>query len=344
MKDHFAESRKAHLKRSCGIVGRLNIPLALATGVLVALCQTIAPPHSIAAPRPEWIRPSGKAGAEPIWGLRDGLSVGLWPTSGPRGLFRIYTPYLGQPRLRMVNYVSVEPVVGRSRGQSELEVGAAGKPGLAMWSADTRDALKAGEAAPARGRIVRMGNTEALTVWVAMERFRNGAQPAIQLILRADRPHEVGFRIHASPESAPLTSCVLSATMGNYARLRRLWLNGEVVDARQLWPDFQPDRLGFAPWRSWPRERMFRQNRRLLVAATSDELDPARGEYAPAVPPHWRYTGKPATQYWRAADAPGAVVRVNGRRTYWGEQGPIPGGVSYENFELELPFVRGQEL
>ena len=27
-----------------------------------------------------------------------------------------------------------------------------------------------------------------------------------------------------------------------------------------------------------------------------------------------------------------------------GEGGPIPGGMSYENFELEAPFVQGQEF
>jgi hypothetical protein len=38
------------------------------------------------------------------------------------------------------------------------------------------------------------------------------------------------------------------------------------------------------------------------------------------------------------------VVRVNGRTTYWGGNAPIPGGVSYENFELEAPFTAGQEF
>jgi hypothetical protein len=81
-----------------------------------------------------------------------------------------------------------------------------------------------------------------------------------------------------------------------------------------------------------------------VVAATSDDPDPAGGSYDPAVRPHWRYQGRPATQYWRTASAPGAVARVNGRDTYWGNGGPIPGGVSFENFELEVPFADGQEF
>src|SRR5205814_2071268 len=112
--------------------------------------------------------------------------------------------------------------------------------------------------------------------------------------------HEVGLRVHASKDSAPMDSCVLSATMGNYARLRRLWLKGEVVDARKLWPEFQADKLGFAPWRAWGRERMFKRGKEVLVAATSDENEiPA---YGPDVLPHWRYEGKPATQFWRTAE------------------------------------------
>ena len=38
------------------------------------------------------------------------------------------------------------------------------------------------------------------------------------------------------------------------------------------------------------------------------------------------------------------VVRVNGRQTYWASDAPIPGGVAFENFELEAPFVAGQEF
>src|SRR5262249_2323240 len=107
---------------------------------------------------------------------------------------------------------------------------------------------------------------------------------------------------------------------------------------------FTPDPLGFAPWRAWGRERLLKRNGQVIVAATPDEADPARADYDPKVRPHWRYEGKPATQYWRTADAAGVVARVNGRTTYWGNGGPIPGGVSYENFELEAPFIDGQEF
>jgi hypothetical protein len=247
----------------------------------------------------------------------------------------------------MVNFISVEPVVNGVRGQSELEVGSwSGQPGLAMWTGDgPAIAAAAGDpAAPFPGRVERVDGADALTFYVATEPFRNGARPVLQVVLRADRPHEVGFRVRAAEGSARMDSCVLSATMGNYGRLRRLWLRGEVVDSRKLWPDPKFDRLGFAPWRAWGRDRLLRVDGHLVAAATTDEADPAGAAYDPAVPPHWRYEGRPATHYWRAPDATGAVARVNGRTTYWGGGGPIPGGIAYENFELEVPFADGQEF
>ena len=36
-----------------------------------------------------WLRPARGPRAEPVWGVKGGLGIGLWPSSGPRGLFRI---------------------------------------------------------------------------------------------------------------------------------------------------------------------------------------------------------------------------------------------------------------
>jgi hypothetical protein len=64
----------------------------------------------------------------------------------------------------------------------------------------------------------------------------------------------------------------------------------------------------------------------------------------PGVHPAWQYTGKKTTQYWRTADVPGLVVRANGRETFWASKTPIPGGISFENFETEAPYKVGQEF
>lgn len=344
-----------------GPPGRPAFPVVAAPGIFLATlllalgCGPAQAPTAEPPPEPltepvsdgAWLRPAPGPRAQPVWGLKDGLAVGLWPTSGPRGLVRVYAPYLGQRPPRMVNYIAIEPIVKGVRGQSELETGRQGPPGgLAMWTGDTPTAAAtpADPAAPSPGRVVRSGGAEALTFFLATEPFANGARPVVQVTLRADRPREVGFRIRAAPGSAPMEACVLTATMGNYGRLRRLWLRGEVVDARKVWPAFEPDRLGFAPWRAWGRNRLLKQGEDLLVAATTDEADLTRAEYDLAVPAHWRYEGEPATQYWRTADASGAVVRVNGRATYWGSGAAIPGGVAFENFEFQAPFREGQEF
>jgi hypothetical protein len=294
-----------------------------------------------------WLVPAPGKASEPVWGVKGGIAVGLWPTDGPRGLLRVYTPYLGQSRLRMINFIAVEPVVGKARGLSELEPSALDKvPGKAMW---TGNVLERGPKPrhpwePASGKVVRAGGRVALTVFVFVEPFRNGARPVVQLTFRRDRPREVGLRVFAARGSARMKACVLTATMGNYARLRHLWLKGQVVDARKAWPAFRADSWGFAPPRRWPADRLLVVGKEVLVAATPDEANPARATYAKQVPPWWRYEGKPATQYWRAPPQKGLVARVNGRRTYWASKAVIPGGTSFENFELEAPFRAGQEF
>ena len=47
--------------------------------------------------------------------------------------------------------------------------------------------------------------------------------------------------------------------------------------------------------------------------------------------------GKPAAEV-----SENLVCAVNGRFVYWGSKRPIPGGISFENFELREPFRSGQ--
>jgi hypothetical protein len=101
----------------------------------------VAPPRSLAPPDADgpFLRPAAGDAVEPMWGIKGGIAVGLWPTPGPRGLIRVYAPYLGSDRLRPINFVAVEPVANRSRGLSELEKSAldGGVAGKAMWTGDT---------------------------------------------------------------------------------------------------------------------------------------------------------------------------------------------------------------
>jgi hypothetical protein len=304
-------------------------------------------PRDLAPPveKDGWLRPAPGKKSEPVWGVKGGIAVGIWPTSGPRGLLRVYAPYLGQKYPRMINFISIEPTARGQRGLSELERSDSdGVAGKAMWTADTRDARPCPPWEPAAGRVVSMGAVKSLSFFLFVEPFRNGARPVIQVTLRADRPREVHFKLFADRRSAPMRSCVLSATMGNYARLRRVWLKDEVVASTGLWPKFKPDALGFTPWHEWPASRLLVVRGEAIVAATSDEADPAQARYAADVPAHWRYQGKPATQFWRASRQDGLKARVNGRATFWATKAVIPGGVAYENFEMQAPFRAGQEF
>ncbi len=305
------------------------------------------PPGVLAPPVEDgpFLRPAVGGDAEPVWGVRGGIAVGLWPTPGPRGLIRVYAPYLGQPARRMINFIAVEPIVGRARGLSELEPSARDRvAGKAMWSGDDADGFAEPRSPwrPAAGRIAGEPGARTLTVHVFVERFDNGARPFVELTLREDRPHEVAFRTFAAPGGAAMRACVLTATMGNYARLRALRLGRETAKAGDLWPGAEPDRWGFLPHRSWSKDRMLIREGEAIAAAVPDEADPGSATYAAAVPGGWRYRGRTATQYWRAPDREGLVVRVNARTTYWATEAPIPGGVSFENFELEAPFEPGE--
>lgn len=295
-----------------------------------------------------WVRP-GHGAEAPIWGLRDGIQVGIHPGSieghgdgGPRGLLRIGYPILdGGARAGLVNFIAVEPIVRGRRGFSELEVSSSdGRRGRVFWTGSA----DAPGGKPGAGRLTRADGVERLAVTVRMERFDNGARPIVGFQIRSDRPGEVLLTVRAAPESAPMDRCVLTATMGNYMRLRRLWLKGGAVEASSVWPGFDGDE--FTAEAFFPIGRLpVTGAGDVLVAATTDEKDPGA---VPADPraPWWRYRGSFAlTQYWskpRGTWRDDLQVRVNGRRVYWASHNPIPGGLAYENFDLVEPFREGQ--
>jgi hypothetical protein len=247
----------------------------------------------------------------------------------------------------MVNFIAVEPIVkGRTdRSFSELEPSSLARgTGKVMWSVDRPgDWTPTDPARPARGVIGKENGVKTLTVFIGVEKFQSGAAVFIRLTFRQDRPCEVQIATFTQPTSKPLSYCVVTATMGNYARLRRLHLTDGVVTARDLFADATFDALGFAPHRRFGLERLARRrDGAVIFAATSDERDPAAADQT-TVALGWRYFGRAATQYWRCDQPhPGLMALVNARRTYWASSNPIPGGVSFENVELIAPFQSGQ--
>jgi hypothetical protein len=291
-----------------------------------------------------FIRPTKTAGAAPVWGVRGGIAVGLWPTGGPRGLLRVYAPYLGQPPGRVFNFIAVEPVVGGQRDLSELQRSSIDqKPGKFIWTADAVDVAHPPALAdiPAAGVVTRDGGAQVLTVWLIVERFDNGAEPILQMTLRSDRPHELRLATFSALGGARMSSCVLTATMGNFARLRHLRLKDRTIEAAELFKRKPINDWGFFDWAQWPAALLTSATGQVSVSATADlDLQPEPGD----VPAGWRYVGRPAIQRWSTAAGTDVVARVNGRATFWQTHVAIPGGPAFENFELKAPFHTGAQF
>ncbi|MEV4737251.1 MULTISPECIES: hypothetical protein [unclassified Microbacterium] len=289
-----------------------------------------------------WLRADGV----PRWGHRDGIQIGIAPLPGPRGLLRVYTPYLDHPPERLVNFIAVEPIPeGQTgRGFSELEPSMLdpGEPGKRFWSAD--DPLAAGEPAatdhPARGVVAEIDGIETLTVWIGVERFDNGADVHVRIRFFADRPHEVEVAGFVNASSTPLEHLVLTATMGNWARLRVLRLADRTVTPADLWPGFCG--TGFTEHGRFGLAELRRDGQAAIVEAVGDEMDPWSVEYSHDTADHWRFLGRRSLQRWRVDDPhPALECRVNARWSYWASASPIPGGPAFENFEIVEPFRQG---
>lgn len=293
----------------------------------------------------KWVQPSTDYPAQPIWGHVNGLQIGLPPMPGPRGLIRIYTPYLGHKDGKMINFLALEPVVEgeQHRGFSELEMSALdGVRGKRFWSAENSEsAVPGAEDQPVQGKIERQGDRETLTLYVFSEPFENGAHVYVRLRFYSDKPYEVEVSTYKAENSAALEHFIVTATMGNFARLRELYLDSRRVLSRNLWPDYQGD--AFTTHRHFSVNEFIPGGTGLAyVLAAPDELHPSEADYKPGTHSHWKYYGETATQYWAASPTiTGLECLVNGRYTYWASQSPIPGGISFENFELKAPFSQG---
>ncbi|MCX7012928.1 MAG: hypothetical protein NTW86_10290 [Candidatus Sumerlaeota bacterium] len=305
-----------------------------------------------------WIR-SGVETQRQVWGIQGGVLVAIWPDGvegkqlgGPRGLFRVGYQTEGDMG-RLINFVANEPIVAPNRrGLSELEIsrcdGQKGKvfaPALRQGEPFDLERLKkqaAKDATPSPGWIdhpdPRRPEVERLNVEFLIEPFNNGGHSRVTVSIRSDRPEEAAFRAEAEPDSAPIKSYVFSATMGNYIRARWLWLAGRTATAGELWPDYAGD--DFAPPKFFDRGQLISTpSSDVLAAITTDEDNP--GAVIPKAAPNWKYRAEKRTQYWRVPKgeaSPGIRAKVNGRRVYWASHNPLPGGIAFENFELNDAF------
>lgn len=300
----------------------------------------------------EWIGPV-HAGDPLVWGRRDGLVFGLPSPGGlrgPRGLIRVgvVSPRTGRPEL--LNFIAVEPVVAGPGSRfsrmafSELESSQmdAGSTGKRLWVGGERAPEDNGGSLRVTGSAAHA--IEILTVRIEVERFQaNRAHVYLLASIASDHPNELALAVERYDDSPALDELSLTATMGNYERLRRLWLKDRIVDSRRLYASYSGD--DFAEQGNYPLKDMLRTGEGdAIVLSTTNETDPS-AHSNPRAAEHWQYRLPSITQYWRVPGRsvePNLRVRVNGRRVYWASHDTVPGGIAFENFEVRERFVPGQ--
>lgn len=303
-----------------------------------------------------WLRPSSPD-APLIWGRTDGVVFGVPSTGGmrgPRGLIRVGILGKETHRPELINFIAIEPVtVGPGSrfsrmGFSEIELSQLDpdERGKRLWVhiPDGEDRMRA-----AAGELVTLPTKpepiEQLTVRIEVETYDlNGAKVYVIVRMQSDTPDEISFSVYQHTDSAPVEELALSATMGNYERLRYLWLRNRLVDSRVLYGHDSEGPYGFMERECYPFVDMLRNwDGDAVVLCTANEANPATVQ--DLKPPWWNYVSTKLTQYWRvpAKDIqPDLRVRVNGRRVYWMTETAVPGGIAFENFEVRQRYVPGQ--
>ncbi|MBS1841574.1 MAG: hypothetical protein JSS69_01090 [Acidobacteria bacterium] len=319
----------------------------IGTGLFLLFLSSQAP-VALGADQDLWVRPQNP-GDPLIWGRKDGILFGLPSVGGlpgPRGLIRVgvVSPETNVPQL--VNFVAIEPVVtgaGRRFDRmafSELEASQLdeGSRGKRLWvdpAEDFRGTLATVKESPKR--------IERLSVRIDVEKFAaNGAQVYVVVSIDSDRPTELNLTVFQAADSPKIEELTLTATMGNFERLRWLFLKNIIVDSRVLYNSEEGN--AFFEHENYPLEEMLRTAGGDAIAlCATNEATPSSEMDTPSS--FWHYPLPRMTQYWKvlARDIePDLRVRVNGRHTYWGSHKTVPNGTAFENFEVRQRYRPGQ--
>jgi hypothetical protein len=342
--------------------------LAVSSIVFLVSAENIKAQETTAGP--SWIRPENiKSPA--VWGIHNGIVISLWPAAlennklgadgGPRGLLRIGYEYMGI--IYHINYLAVEPVVNGKIEFSEISPSQVdGKWGKLIWAGDSARQGYFYPSALTKGIISHpvdgSPGTEELSLYIFIEKFLNGAHPYLKLSIRSDRPEELGIEIFSREDGTRMERCAVTATMGNYSRLRRLYLKDNVVDSRQLFSGYNG--IGFIEKESYGASQLLRTAKGdiIAVAETNETFaELASWPQEPAYLARWSWRYRPfykLVQYWRKEQSrfdPSLSIRVNGRAKYWSGGSAdsasyidIPGGPAFENFELREKYYPGQKM
>ena len=323
-----------------------------------------------ATPGVQWIQPDNER-SSPVWGIHNGIVVSIWPAAvekggpgsdgGPRGLLRIGYEYMG--KVFLINYIAIEPVVNGDMEFSEVSPSQVdGKWGKFLWASDSVATGSFTPYAGTRGIITHPDKlhpeTEQLSLYIFMEKFLDGAHPYLKLTIRSDKPGELGIQIFNHEKSAIMERCALTATMGNYSRLRLLYLKDKVIDSRKLYAGYND--IDFIEMEPYLYSQMLKNKNGdpIVIAESSESFDElASWPQQPAYLEKWGWRYRPfykLTQYWRVDSGDydkSLQVRVNGRAKYWGAESPdkkryidVPGGPAFENFELRENYRPGQKF
>jgi len=316
-----------------------------------------------------WILPESDKDAA-LWGIRNGIVFSLWPYGiettnglyggGPRGLIRLGIERGGD--LYLLNFLAIEPIVNGKIEFSEISPSQIdGKWGKLMWAGGEEKESSFYPTANTRGIISHPDSlhpkVEELSLYVFMEKFKSGAHPYLKLSIRSDRPQEICIQVFNRADSEQMDYCNITATMGNYARLRELHLKDEIIDARTLYKGYNG--IDFIEKDTYAASKLQQSKRGDYFAfATSnegiEELRKWPTDSLANAKRNWHYkVPVKLTQYWRkeqAAEKAPWRVRVNGRAKYWSGGNrdvnnylAIPGGAAFENFELQEKYLSGQK-
>ena len=301
----------------------------------------------ISASTSTWIQPCKENQYKLCWGFKDGIRIGLIPDH-IRGLVTVHTTYEGQDPDVVLNFFAIEPIPKgeQRRGFSELEESDLdNKRGKRIWSSNDDQALIPRDEKQAASGVIDMENgVETLTLFLFVEPFRNGAKVYLKIKFYADNPSEVEVTTFSQPGSTDLENCIVTATMGNYARLRKLYLQDGVICSLQIWPNYQEH--AFANHEYLSKDRMITSKKGYpYLFAAPDEKNPQDVQYVEGTAEHWKYKGSPLTQYWFCKDPDHSLQGiVNGRFVYWASHHIIPGGISFENFEMKKQYHQGDRF
>ncbi|MHC1605311.1 MAG: hypothetical protein ACXQTP_05015 [Candidatus Methanofastidiosia archaeon] len=313
------------------------------------------------SPETKWLLPED-FNNQPAWGIKNGIIISTWPADlggigggGPKGLFRIHKH--GSKGLGWVNFISVDPITdlgnGWSEGESILFVPnpyeRQNNPEQIITTKLPSDYNNiATITCPEPG-------VEQLNILFGIQEFNNKAKVYLTVHIRDDRPEEIEFRIFKHDNTTKIEMVRLSSTAGNFNHLRLLWLKDNVVDSKELYKEYQKQMtpkpgtkfswknsiMLFGPVTTFEYDTLQKDSQGNLIVAITRNLDD--------VEDYWNeyFTRYKLTQYfkkYRGYYTEKSFVSVNARYVFWHTLTPIPGGISYENFELNEPFHQGQRL